>query len=866
MVGDDPRQWIRRVSYTGLWLDEVWPGIDVKLDARPAGSERTFIVAPGRSATTIRVAFDGVEHLRRLPDGSLEAVSCGDVLRYTRPIAWQEIGRQRVDVSVEYRVHGNEYRFEVGPHDATRPLLIDPVLQATYVTGLRERSQVTALVPDGKGNAYVLYGILGANPAFDRIDHRIGIGGTRIAKFSGDLKRLIAQLDFGMLAPESASFVPERLLVANDSLYLLATTTAVGLPVPGGFQPEPGKLPIGGFDAYVARFSSGLDALLSATYLGGTGSDYGADMAAGPDGSIYVAGLGRSRPFPGAAGVATAFELNTHGIFVSRISANLGTLLGTRFAAGEPGAERLVVGPSGDVYVGAPTRAMSDPAASSGAQPVSASPPRLDGSPGTQTTDVFVTRFDSTLTETARGTFVGGSGSDDFADIAIGADGYVYIAGNTRSANLPATAGAAQSACCNGLGQSFVTRLTPILDRFERTTYLGSERGFGLNRIIAEPEGSVLVAGGYAHSDDFPDDTSPEDHYYVRQSLVRLSGNLTVFQDVGQLYFPRPQEMAVDGPNLWIWGSMGRDRNLPRTSGTLGPVSLADSDDEDSYIAVVTRDLAGFDRTYGPVDAVLPSTYLRFGAIVLGEDSPTAHVEVHNVGDAPIRFHQYSSSTVHEGWQTVRFDGSTCRPGDLVEPGSHCTIAVMLPSLVNSVLPSIFVEPMPGFQTTLFVQRGFEPHAIEYYHPGLDHYFMTSDPAEQKVLDRGQLAGWRRTGGAFPVRTMGGIVQSRVPVCRFYIPPPYGGSHFYSAFVDECRIVAERYPQFILESSQALEVYLPHPEFMCTPATASVYRLWNARQDTNHRFTNDPAVRDFMVGKGWVREGMGPDQVAMCAP
>ena len=44
-----------------------------------------------------------------------------------------------------------------------------------------------------------------------------------------------------------------------------------------------------------------------------------------------------------------------------------------------------------------------------------------------------------------------------------------------------------------------------------------------------------------------------------------------------------------------------------------------------------------------------------------------------------------------------------------------------------------------------------------------------------------------------------------------------------------------------------------------------VYRVWNRRPDTNHRYTTDRALRDRMVARGYVAEGYGPDAVAMCA-
>ena len=70
--------------------------------------------------------------------------------------------------------------------------------------------------------------------------------------------------------------------------------------------------------------------------------------------------------------------------------------------------------------------------------------------------------------------------------------------------------------------------------------------------------------------------------------------------------------------------------------------------------------------------------------------------------------------------------------------------------------------------------------AIEFYNAALDHYFLTVDPKEVSDLDLGVHAGWTRTGQMFPVfgSAESAAGTSATPVCRFYIPPQHGDSHF----------------------------------------------------------------------------------------
>jgi outer membrane protein assembly factor BamB len=154
---------------------------------------------------------------------------------------------------------------------------------------------------------------------------------------------------------------------------------------------------------------------------------------------------------------------------------------------------------------------------------------------------------------------------------------------------------------------------------------------------------------------------------------------------------------------------------------------------------------------------------------------------------------------------------------------------------------------------------------VEFYASSLDHYFITPLAPEISALDAGTIPGWARTGQSF--QAYSGAATGASPVCRFYLPPAYGDSHFYSASPAECTAVQARYPFFELESSALFYILLPDPNTGACPAASSpVYRAWDDRVDTNHRYTTSRATRDQMVAAGWVAEGYGPDLVIMCSP
>lgn len=160
----------------------------------------------------------------------------------------------------------------------------------------------------------------------------------------------------------------------------------------------------------------------------------------------------------------------------------------------------------------------------------------------------------------------------------------------------------------------------------------------------------------------------------------------------------------------------------------------------------------------------------------------------------------------------------------------------------------------------------------EYYSASLDHYFMSGSQPDIDALDSGRIPGWSRTGQKFYAPTLPPALA--LPVCRYHLPIG-PGSHFFSVSPDECAEVAERFPSFILETSNAFYSWLPGmatgdcpvlPEDAVSASLIPVYRLWNNRADSGHRYTLDLQVRAAMINSGWISEGYGPMGVALCVP
>jgi hypothetical protein len=75
------------------------------------------------------------------------------------------------------------------------------------------------------------------------------------------------------------------------------------------------------------------------------------------------------------------------------------------------------------------------------------------------------------------------------------------------------------------------------------------------------------------------------------------------------------------------------------------------------------------------------------------------------------------------------------------------------------------------------------------------------------------------------------------------------------------------YAGYVEETSAEFYIALPNTTTgACPGETQPVYRVWNQRVDSNHRYTTDRATRDAMIARGYRSEGYGALGVAMCTP
>ncbi len=493
--GADPKSWRSGLpTFEEVRLGEVWPGVSVALRAHARTVEKVFTLAPRASARRIRIRVDGANSLRVEPDGALAVGTAGGQIHFAAPLAYQEHGGARRPVPVSYALRGRTYGFRLGRFDPASPVIIDPVLQATYLGGADADSIAAMAIDPSTGDVLVAGSTYSANfPGTSG-----GAQGGKAVPLSGFVARFDATLETlrqATLLGGSASDEIVGLAVhpANGDVYVTGFTSSSDLP--GALEgAEPTYA--GGGDGFVARFDASLTKLLGATYLGGANIDRTTGIAVHPStGKIYVVGNTSSTDFPGTMGGAAADPNDT---FIARLDPELAHIeQATYFGSGAPDIiHALTIHPrSGEVLIGGQTLGGDLPATDGGANP---------GQPGNGNWDAFVARIDPALTRFLQTTYLGGSGGDDVRAIDVDPkNGDILVAGWTNWTDFPASQNGAQPASV-GPGDGFVVRFNAPLTTLLAATYVGGSGDDYAWALAIDPGTGDVFVTGETFSTDLP--------------------------------------------------------------------------------------------------------------------------------------------------------------------------------------------------------------------------------------------------------------------------------------------------------------------------------------------------------------------------
>jgi hypothetical protein len=275
--------------------------------------------------------------------------------------------------------------------------------------------------------------------------------------------------------------------------YVAGTTSSTDFPVANALQ----NTMTGKTNAFIAKLTPSGNALLYATYVGGSQYDAANAVAVDPAGSAYLAGHTDSANFPVTSGALRTKLVLGQNAFVTKLSSSGNSLVYSTYLGGDEGSDDatgIAVDPSGAAYVVGSTGSPDFPVVHSLKPPPSAAF-------GSTDFDAFAVKLAPAGDKLVYSTYLGGSDGDSASAVAVDSAGQAHIVGYTMSKDFPLVQPLQSPFVSQGNG--FVIKLAADASALIYSTYLGGSRGATTAAVAVDASGAAYVTGATSSS-DFP--------------------------------------------------------------------------------------------------------------------------------------------------------------------------------------------------------------------------------------------------------------------------------------------------------------------------------------------------------------------------
>ena len=512
--GNDPGRWASAVpSYRQVRYQAPWPGIAARFyENATQHLEYDFEVAAGADANRVQLRYEGTSSLTLSADGQLHVGTSVGNLTELAPHAYQVDAAtgQRQAVACRYRLRTEDARvsFELGTYDHTRPLVIDPTVVFSTYSGAQSSNWGFTATYDAAGNLYA--GGIVLDDSFELPSYPTTMGAFQttfggiidisLTKYNPAVNGAASRVWATYLGGGRHDFPSSLVVNAQGELIVLGSSASGDYPTTSGalqhdFKGGVAATPFGASTDNLYRVSSGTDlvitrlradggAVLASTYLGGPGNEgmaayapssatrqlpqnYGdalrGDVLTDAQGNIYVASVTSSPTFPTTAGsFGPGYQGGPCDAVVCKLPPTLDRLTWSGLLGGSAAdaAYSIQLDAQGNAYVGGGTLSPTLPG-TSGAYQAQAQG-NVDG---------FVARIAADGSTVQRATYLGTGSYDQAFFVQLGADGGVYVLGQTLG-QWPVSPGVYS----NPGSRQFIQKLSPALDKSLLSTVFGSGR------------------------------------------------------------------------------------------------------------------------------------------------------------------------------------------------------------------------------------------------------------------------------------------------------------------------------------------------------------------------------------------------------
>ncbi len=300
-LGQDKTNWASNIhSYTKIELNEIYPGINLRLIQEDEQLKYEFIVSPKVNPNQIELEIFGANSKYIDRDGHLHlSTPMGEIIE-KKPYVYQIVNNKKIEVDSRFQLQNGIISFKLGEYDKSKILVIDPILVfATYNGAYSDNFGMTATYGHD-GTAYSGGTVFGS--AYPTIDPNVVYTKTNltdtsfktqvcsdifISKYSADgSKMLWSTFLGGGDNTKGAETVHSLICDKDNNIFGFGATSSTDFPVTSGcFQnvhKGGSKINIGtngaffgnqGTDLFSFKISSNGHQLLGSTYIGGSSND-----------------------------------------------------------------------------------------------------------------------------------------------------------------------------------------------------------------------------------------------------------------------------------------------------------------------------------------------------------------------------------------------------------------------------------------------------------------------------------------------------------------------------------------------------------------------------------------------------------------
>jgi len=485
-IGNDKDKWKTDISTSkNVLYKDLYKNIDLKVYGVEKQIEYDWIVKPGGKPEEIIFTYKDTNGTEINNEGDLLVLTEFGELIHKRPVSYQVVGGERVNVKSSFKRIGEDtYGFEVKSFDKNYELVIDPVVLAysTYLGG-SDNDRGYSIAVDSSGHAYVTGYTDSTN--FPKQNPYQTIQGSKdvfVTKLSPSGNSLVYSTYLGGGGDDFGYSIA---VDSSGNAYVTGYTKSTDFPTQNPYQTDQFA-----HDVFVTKLSPAGSSLVYSTYLSGNSLDCGYGIAVDSSGNAYVTGETTSTDFPTQNPYQTAQA--DRDVFVTKLSPTGNSLVYSTYLGGGgwDHGQSIAVDSFGYAYVTGPTASTDFPTQN----------PYQNHQGGW---DVFVTKLSLTGSSLIYSTYFGGIGADYGQSIAVDdSSGNAYVTGYTYSSDFP-TQNPYQTDQDGALGDVFVTKLSPAGNSLVYSTYLGGSGGDRGRGIAVDSSGNAYVTGD-TESTDFP--------------------------------------------------------------------------------------------------------------------------------------------------------------------------------------------------------------------------------------------------------------------------------------------------------------------------------------------------------------------------